>query len=174
MVHLDTKLLNFFHEQLIFAISKTTDSLGCRRIGGASIRKLDVRGGEEADHAIVAWLPIHVVTVVAFDVEWQERFSQARSAGFEELIEQLLPGGSVNARGKRDYPVQVKDHCFRAILCRLGEAGWVARDRFFFGAHQEHWTAGTANYHSGCSRLLAATAMPCHDHQIGMPFTRQL
>ena len=116
-------------EEVVLLFAKSADCLGSRRIFRPTIRQGDAPRCEKADYPLVAGFPVHVLTVVAFDIEWLKGLTCPRGTAFKEAVEQLLPCSGVQARSLRNNPIKVQGggiECRqiheRAFLIRLGDS----------------------------------------------------
>ena len=78
-------------EEAVLAVAQTADRFAVRRIVGRALRKRDAARCQEAAHAVIAWLAVDEMQVIALGVEGLEGPAVVLGMGFEILVEQPLP-----------------------------------------------------------------------------------
>src|SRR5215207_3984256 len=89
-------------EELILAIGESADRLGVGTVAGITLGELNASRREERADAVVAWLAVDVVEIVAFDVGLVD------APLAEEVDKELLPRPHMHLCGRGQHAVQIE------------------------------------------------------------------
>ena len=80
-----------------------------------SLGQLDAAGREERADPVIARLAVHVLVVVAAEIERNELLAALRGATPQEVVERLLPRGRVHLGGLSQHAVEIEQARNHAI-----------------------------------------------------------
>src|SRR5687768_16897651 len=113
-------------EVRVLPVAEAADGLAVRGIARFAFWQHDTSGPEEITDAVVAGLAVHVLAIVAVDVERPEPPVGPRGGFGQILIEQPFPGCGVDGCGVGHDAVHVEDdrfQIFKANGRRRAQAG---------------------------------------------------
>jgi hypothetical protein len=107
LVNGDLFLVQHLVQQLILAVAEPADRPALRRVTRVAFGKVDATCLQEAAHAVIARLAIHIRAVIGIDIEWF--VVSTVTATLYVGIEHTLPRLGVQHCGLGDHTVHIEN-----------------------------------------------------------------